>query len=382
MSRSHSSSVSLMWFRDDLRLRDNAALTYAASYGPVVCLFVEEENAGIRPVGAAAQWWRNRSILALKSELENHGAHLLIARGDPRDIIPAVAAQLHSRHDDVLVAWNRRYHAPFQEVDSSVKERLKEQGVEAQSFAGYLLTEPWLIRTGSGSPYKVFTPFAKSAQQTLINNPPEPLDVPDLTGAQIQVDHPTRIDPRELTQEPSWAGILAEHNTPGEEAAHLRFQRFLDGFSEGAGYAELNDVPAADATSGLSPHLRFGEISPAFVWAETARFADAAPHAAADAWAFLRQLLWRDFAWHRLAHLPHLATENVRNQFDRFPWAWSGKAARGRRQAFSRTRTWNLTAMRANISRSFPHGSKDARAFRLSTPACANSGPPAPCTTV
>lgn len=190
-----------MWFRDDLRLRDNAALTYAASHGPVVCLFVEEENTGIRPVGAAARWWRNRSILALKSELENHGAHLLIARGDPRDIVPAVAAQLHSR--------------------------------------------------------------------------------------------------------------------------------FLDGFSEGAGYAELNDVPAADATSGLSPHLRFGEISPAFVWAETARFADAAPHAAADAWAFLRQLLWRDFAWHRLAHLPHLATENVRNQFDRFPWAWSGKAAPG-----------------------------------------------------
>lgn len=211
-----------MWFRDDLRLRDNAALTYAASYGPVVCLFVEEENTGIRPVGAAAQWWRNRSILALKSELENHGAHLLIARGDPRDIVPAVAAQLHSRHDDVLVAWNRRYHAPFQEVDSSVKERLKEQGVEAQSFAGYLLTEPWLI----------------------------------------------------------WPRRMSETSST---------------VSRGRG---------------------------------------------------------------------------------------AGRRPRGRRQAISRTRTWNLTALRANISRSFPHGSKDARAFRLSTPACANSGPPAPCTTV
>ncbi|WP_328588351.1 FAD-binding domain-containing protein [Corynebacterium urinipleomorphum] len=88
-------------------------------------------------------------------------------------------------------------------------------------------------------------------------------------------------------------------------------------------------MPSRAATSGLSPHLRFGEISPAYLWRETARFADAHPAAAADAWAFLRQLLWRDFAWHRLYYLPEMAEKNVRSQFNEFPWAWSSKADPG-----------------------------------------------------
>ena len=323
--------VSLMWFRDDLRLQDNAALAYAAARGPVVCLFVEEENTSIRPLGAAAKWWRNRSLIALRKELRVHGVDLLIATGDPRDIVPDIASQLHSRHENVQVAWNRRYHEPMREVDASVKAQLRERAIEAHSFEGFLLTEPWLVRTGNGSPYKVFTPFATTAQRMLLDNPPVGSGRPEITGADASEikSHPSIRNAPDVTGEPGWSSSLAEKNRPGEVAALHRFHSFLDGLADGKGYKDVNDIPSAEATSGLSPHLRFGEISPAYVWSETVRFQDAHPRAAQDAWAFLRQLLWRDFAWHRLYHFPHLSTENVRRHFDAFPWAWSGNAVPG-----------------------------------------------------
>ena len=327
------SPITLVWFRDDLRIQDNPALADAAAHGAVVALFVEEENTGIRPIGAAARWWRNRSLEALRADLAAHGVEMLYAHGDPRTVVPDIAQQIAAgAKGTVRVSWNRRYHEPMRVTDAGVKTCLAERGIEAHSFPGYLLTEPWRVQTGSGTPYRVFTPFAKSAQQSLLDDPPQPREVPELRGAKLALAHPSLIDAAQLgcgTAQPAWIAQLAEHNAPGETAAHERLQAFLDGLARGESYKADHDVPSADATSGLSPHLRFGEISPGYVWAETARLAEAHPAAAPDAWAFLRQLLWRDFAWHRLYHLPRLTTNNVREQFDDFPWEWSGKVAPG-----------------------------------------------------
>lgn len=326
---SAAAPASLVWFRNDLRLTDNAALDQAARHGrPVIGLFVDETDTGARRLGAAARWWQQRSLRHLREALALHGVPLLFAHGDPRRIVPELAREIDCRHGLAGVHWNRRYHAPLRAVDSDIKASLTRNGFTAHSHPGYLLTEPWLVQTGSGTPYRVFTPFATSAQQMLADDPPRPLGVPDLMGATADFAHPALIDGPE-TDEPGWATTLAEHNSPGEEAAQQRFQSFLDGLAAGGGYKLGHDIPSADATSGLSPHLRFGEISPGYVWSETARFAEIHPAASADAWAFLRQLLWRDFAWHRLYHHSDLATTNVRGQFDAFPWGWSGNADPG-----------------------------------------------------
>lgn len=77
----------LVWFRDDLRLRDNAALTAAAARGPVVGLHVDE--AVCRPIGAAARWWRGRSVASISNKLP-----LIRAAGDPREVVPRIAREL------------------------------------------------------------------------------------------------------------------------------------------------------------------------------------------------------------------------------------------------------------------------------------------------
>ncbi|WP_092147549.1 cryptochrome/photolyase family protein [Corynebacterium mycetoides] len=278
----------LVWFRDDLRIADNAALTWAAERGEVVCLFVHETVG--RPLGAAAAWWQRRSLDSLRGSLS---APLIEVAGDPREVVPALARELGAE-----VTWNRRYR--LIEVDAEIKE-----ATGAVTHPGFLLAEPWEVRTGAGGPYRVFTPFFKAMQSLLGDAPPTPQPAPGLTPAGVEPVAP----PRDAV--PSWAASLAEHNTPGESAAEQRLSAFLAEIAAGEAYD--NDA-LAGLTSGLSPHLRFGEISPAAVW-----------HAAAEAgaWSFLRQLVWRDFAWHRFYHVPDMATRNVRPQFDRFDWEWT-----------------------------------------------------------
>lgn len=282
------STPTIVWFRDDLRLADNAALTWAAERGPVVGLYVHETVG--RGIGRAAAWWLRHSLDALRESLP---APLIELAGDPREIVPRLARELGA-----TVTWNRRYH--LTDIDAEVKE-----ATGAVSHPGYLLTEPWEVRA---TPYRVFTPFFNAARSVLLDAPPTPLPVPDLTPADVA---PATVD---APAEPAWAASLAQHNTPGEGAAHKRLAEFI------AASADYDNNALDGVTSGLSPHLRFGEISPAEVWLAAVD---------AGAWAFARQLLWRDFAWHRYYHVPDMATKNVRRKFDRFDWEWTPNAVPG-----------------------------------------------------
>lgn len=286
--------TTLVWFRDDLRTTDNAALAWAAERGNVVGIVVDESVG--RPLGAAARWWRNKSVHRLGEKLP-----LIRAQGDPRFIIPEVARELGAQ-----VTWNRRYYST--DIDAQIKE-----STDAVSHPGFLLTEPFEIATGSGTPFKVFTPFSKAVQARLLDTPPVPATTPSITPADVDVD---ALSDWAAEPEPFWAeNTLAKHCEPGEDAALRRLEEFL----ASGGYD--NDDLGAGATSGLSPYLRFGEISPATVWAAAVEH----PHTA----GFLRQLIWRDFAWHRYFYVEHLETRNVRGQFDRFEWAWTPHAVPG-----------------------------------------------------
>lgn len=301
--RSMAAMTSLMWFRDDLRLHDNQALSLAAeaaSLGdaPLVAVVLDEPAyPGTRPLGGASTWWRERSLYALAHDLADYGVELIRAAGDAREEIPRLAAELGA----TTVTWTRRYHGPLREVDATVKETLSSQGITAASSPGFTLVEPWEVTNGQGQPYKVFTPFSKAAASQVAGDEPE--GVPEMGASASSASawpKPT---------EPAWAASLAEHWTPGEAGARERLAQL-----DLANYAEERDIPALNATSLLSPHLRFGEVSPREVWFAAAEEPEAAK--------FHSELLWRDFAWHRLYHLPNLATENVREKFDRFDWSW------------------------------------------------------------
>jgi len=299
-------SNAIVWFRADLRLADNPALSAALEAGHAVIpvYVVDEARPEIRPLGTAAGWWLHQSLQALDAALRSRGSRLVLLRGPAERVIEKLVTECQAD----AVYWNRLYDHGTRGRDARLKQSLLARGVRAQSFKAGLLVEPWEVRTKSGMPFKVFTPFWRACRsQAKPGRPLEaPARLPRLADSVAGESVPT------LEHEKSTA-CFAAHWTPGEASALNRLSSFLDDGLES--YHVQRDVPALDATSRLSPHLAFGELSPRQIWnAVAAR----RPSPAGE--KYLSEIGWREFAYTLLFHVDDLDRCSMRPEFDGLPW--------------------------------------------------------------
>jgi deoxyribodipyrimidine photo-lyase len=318
---STSAAPTIVWYRDDFRLSDHPALHEAAHIGsPLICLYVLDETlpSPARPMGGAARWWLAQSLRALRASLEAAGASLVLRKGPAAKIITSLAQSTGAE----TVFWNGIAHAPAQAQADQVAASLDAIGVRSQQFDGDLLVTPSAIRNKEGRGLRVFTPFWKRVQA--LGAPPEPLPAPRKLKRGPETDS-DKLEAWQLEpSHPDWAGGLRETWTPGERAARSRLAKFLKNGL--ASYAGDRDRPDRVGTSGLSPHLRFGEISPRQVWYAAHFAADEQPKLRPQVEKFLSELGWREFCRHLLFDVPDLANRNLQSQFDAFPWKRDDKA--------------------------------------------------------
>lgn len=304
-------SVSIVWFRSDLRLSDNPALTKALGSGhTVVPVFVlDEETDGLRPLGAASRWWLHHSLQSLDASLRDLGSRLVLRRGPAEQALAELAAECNA----ASIFWNRVYDQGSRDRDARLKKSSTARGVMAESFKASLLFEPWEVSTQSGAPFKVFTPFWRACRT--LPPPGNPLPTPKaLPAPEVWPAGDSLADWRLLPTSPDWTGGLRATWTPGEDGAKTRLTHFLDETLED--YRRARDLPAVEGTSRLSPHLAFGEIGPRQIW-----HAAATRGFSASAEKFLAEVGWREFAYNLLFHYGDLAQRNFRPEFDAFPWA-------------------------------------------------------------
>lgn len=313
--------ASIVWFRNDLRLTDNPALAAGARHGSVVPVYIfDDEAEGLRRRGGAARWWLHHSLAALDRSLRQHGSRLVLRRGKPERILPSLASECRAS----AVYWNRSYDRGSIEQEDRVQRALTHCGVVAESFKANLLFEPWEVKTSADTPFKVFTPFWRACRAL----PAPPLALPVPRQLPIPANEPAGdalTSWRLLPTAPDWADGLRSAWTPGEAGAAERLSAFLDGAL--TGYRHSRDIPAREATSRLSPHLAFGEISPRQIW-----HAVSAGGGTAAVEKFLSALGWREFSYNVLFHSNDIARRNFRPEFDAFPWrrddgaleAWQG----------------------------------------------------------
>jgi deoxyribodipyrimidine photo-lyase len=303
--------TTIVWLRNDLRIADNPALTAAMRDGErVIALYIHEETAGVRAPGGAARWWLHHSLVALNRSLAELGVELIVRRGNSREIVDALVAELHAG----AVYWNRRYAPGERAIDQAIKEELRERGISAASFEGNVLVEPWDIQTGQGKPYSVFTPFWKTLKTHDIATPKH-------RPAAGESRDPRAVDDAYI--EPKWAAKLAQHWSVGEAAARQALADFLDDQVEN--YPAGRDFPGREATSHLSPHLRFGEISARQVWHTAMAVAHGNHHLQPAIDKFLSELAWRDFSHHQLYHRPDITTEPMQPKYAGINWRASEK---------------------------------------------------------
>jgi deoxyribodipyrimidine photo-lyase len=303
-------SIALVWFRQDLRLSDNVAFIEACNTHEVVIPIYILDQAS-NPIGRAQQWWLHHSLMSLSHSLKEKALHLILRRGDAIDV-------MNSLHQEVPVAavyWNRCYEPLVKARDTKIKTMLREKGVEVHSFNGGLLIEPWKIKNKAGAPFKVFTPFWKHCLRHLEHKPPPLLQK---SPKMLSVATEPLQDWGLLPSNPNWAARFSEYWEPGEAGAEKRLDDFIHFHVRD--YQKARNTPVLDATSKLSPHLHFGEISPqALVRAiEGAKLDPVCDITSAD--HFLSELGWREFSYHLLYHFPDISQSNFKKEFDTFPW--------------------------------------------------------------
>ena len=307
--------TTLLWLRHDLRLADQPALDWALRRGGAVVPVFIDEPAGPWAPGAATRVFLHDALAALDEALRGVGSRLVLRRGEPVAVLRALAAETGAE----ALVFNQRMEPAGRRTDAGVVSALSDL-LHVQQCNGALLLEPRSIATGSGGPYKVFTPFWRAVHAALNAAPPSALPAPAQLPAPARWPDSLPLAALGLLPNIRWHEGVRAHWPAAEAAAQAHLDSFLDEGIEH--YASTRDFPAQEGVSRLSPYLHLGQLSPRQIWtavhARAAASGRLAPSERELAW--LRQLAWREFAHHLLFHFPHTAEAPLRPEFERLPW--------------------------------------------------------------
>ena len=311
---SKRAAPSLLWFRQDLRLADNPALAAAiARDAPMAAVYVLDDDApGKWKIGGAARWWLHHSLRSLAKELGQLNIALVLRRGPAEIVIPKLAKEIGAE----AIFWNRCYEPFTVSRDAAIAKALAKAGVEVQDFPATLLTEPGTVENKSGKPFRVFTPFARTVLKQAHPDKPKPAPRAKQQHVRIESDH--LDDWKLLPRHPDWASAFGEDWTPGEAGAQDRLETFME---DALGrYPTGRNLPGHEGVSRLSPHLHWGEISIRQIWHAVEL------HSGSAADTYLKELVWRDFAYQLLDQFPALPDEPFTPRYAKFPWRKDAKA--------------------------------------------------------
>ncbi len=310
------SGATLLWFRQDLRLADNPALAAAIRAGaPIVPVYIfSPDDEDPWAPGGASRWWLHQSLSHLDEDLQRCGSRLCL-----RLAADSLAELLALARDcgAARVLWNRRYEPALIARDQMIKQALRAAGIEAGSFNGALLHEPWTVKSKGGTPFQVFSAFWRHCLN--LADPEQPAPAPQHLAVPVTWPESRSLDEFALLPRLNWTQGMHTAWTPGAAAGQALLEGFLsESFDD---YGALRDRPDLPGTSRLSPYLHFGEIGPREIWHATRRFAQR--HGRHTTWRtsqFLTELGWREFAHHLLFHFPHTPSKPLRENYARFPW--------------------------------------------------------------
>lgn len=305
------SSAVILWFRNDLRLHDNPALTAAIETGqPILAVYILEEFPDNPwPMGGASKWWLAEALQAFQQDLLFYDLPLILRKGDPLTILKDLIKQSNANQ----IFWARRYDPFLMGQDKIIKTTLQGLGIQVQSYKSSLLHEPWTIRNSQGQAFKVFSPYWKAIRDLPIAETcPKPTSL--LPYSKLLPSD----DLHSWGLQPAWSKKMLEYWTFGEKALQQRWRAFSKDHLKD--YPHQRDRPDSAATSKISPYLHWGQISPRQIWHDIHKQALDNPQLENGKESFLRELAWREFNYHLLFETPQLPNKAWRPEFDTINW--------------------------------------------------------------
>ncbi|MCS5707282.1 DNA photolyase family protein [Candidatus Berkiella cookevillensis] len=311
----------LYWFRQDLRLTDNAALLHAIQENDSVTLLyiydTDKKNAWTP--GEAAKWFLYESLKSLTHDIQKRGGHLIVRKGSPQSILDEII----KKNDISSIYWNRCYDPFSIHRDTKIKATLRQNGIIVNTYNSSLLIEPSQIHNSTGGYFKVYTPFKNRILPLLENIIPNKkiCKFPENSckNQNIVEDwHHWNLWPQH-----SWTQKLAKYHAPSEKMAKHLLKTFIN--SQIEYYGEQRDFPALSSVSKLSPYLHFGQISPhQIVYAINEKTLSIQNQKSRQ--IYLSQIIWREFCHYLLFHFPELPHHNFKEKFNAFKWDKDSKS--------------------------------------------------------
>lgn len=291
-------------FRNDLRLHDHPALSQAVLDGEVLLIYVLEEG-----LGAAFKYWTHRHLESLQTSIRELGGEIFVSSTSLPDTIKALKPEFGID----AVYFNRSYHPMHLNRDANFAKQLFDEGLVIKIFEGTMLLSPRDSLKENGQPYKVFTPFYKQLRTKNI-----PQAVHRIREAKfVQINSSVKcissdINTLRLVPSIKWTDGIDVSWIAGEEAAIDLVKTFID--EDVSAYKSKRDFPSLSGTSRISPYLAIGALSVRSVYHYALKMRPDVSE------AFIRQLVWRDFAYQMLVHFPHTTSKPLNEKFSKFPW--------------------------------------------------------------
>ncbi len=303
--------IVILWFRLDLRLKDNWALNAAMESGyPILPLYIDYEAQ--KPdwkVQGASAWWLHQALNSLQQNLNFFSSRLIIAKGDPLHCFEA-----YGQHYDIKAIYAGRRYEPFEQtLETKLSASLKAKGIPLRLFNNSLLHEPDTIKNKAGQAFQVFTPFWKHCL-SLQKDSPQSLDLKSLQNPSKWPES-LSIDHLKLLPKTTWYTDIQNSWDASEKGAHKALKRFLEEVLKD--YESKRDYPDTEGTSRLSPYLHYGQLSPRYIWQ---KIQSLQLKNSSSVSKYLAELGWREFAYHLLHHFPATPHQPLRSAYQNFPW--------------------------------------------------------------
>jgi deoxyribodipyrimidine photo-lyase len=305
--------IGLFWLRDDFRIAKNSGLIEATKNHEQVVVFYLYKNS-IYSYQEAQKWWLSKSLHNFKKNLEDYNINLEIIKIDSFKFF----FKKLLKKKKISIYWNKVYEPDYLKYDEQLKEDLKKNNISYKICKGNILNEINEVKKKDGTPFKVFTPFWKNAENLYVEKILPKKKLIKKCSKKISF-FSNCIKPNEILPKKKWFKNFEKIWIPSEESALKELRNFIK--DRIINYSESRNFPNIIGTSKLSPFIKFGQLHVETIWNECMN--DKNKNIGTK--KFLAEIGWREFNHTLINHFPHMLKNNYSSKFDKFPWEKNAK---------------------------------------------------------
>ena len=307
------SSTGIFWIREDFRIENNPALSFATqNHDNVIALYIYNNN-DFDNKREAQKWWVFKSLETLKKELSDYKINLEIVKGDELEIFSKL-----NKKDTLSVYWNKIYEPDVIAKGKKIRDLFIKNEINYKYFKGNILNEFQEITKNDGTPFKVFTPFWRNAEQVYLNQPPSKNYIVKKKIKKIKIFKKC-IEPIDILPKKNWYKKFEKYWKVSENDSKKILKNLIE--NKIKDYGTSRDIPSIEGTSKLSPYIKHGQIHVGSIWKKCSEIKSKG----IGYRKYINELGWREFSHSLINYFPEFLKGNFRKEFDKFPWAKNEK---------------------------------------------------------